>query len=279
MPCLLALVAWVALGIASTATAWAQLTPQQKQEVRQHYEKATRAYDIGKYDEAIAEYQNVYEISGDSKMLYNIGQAYRLNGQPEQAVRFYRRYLQRLPNAVNREDVEKKIADQEKTLEEQKVAAAAAAAAAAAPPPPVRTTPPPAPIVLAPPPTSPPPPAPVSTYSPGLRIASYVCLAAGGAALGFSAVAGYMAKSKGDQLTSDSNEGKVFRTSLESQGKLWDKLALGSVIGGGALAITGGILFFVSGSQESEHAQASGHFVALPVLGPDSAGLAGTLVF
>jgi tetratricopeptide (TPR) repeat protein len=278
MSCLLAVVAWVALGMATPATAWAQLTPQQKQEVRQHYEKATRAYDIGKYDEAIAEYQNVYEISGDSKMLYNIGQAYRLNGQPEQALRFYRRYLQRLPNAVNREDVEKKIADQEKALEEQKATAAAAAAAAAAPPPPA-VTPSPAPIVLAPPPTSPPPSPPPSTFSPGLRIASYVCLATGGAALGFSAVAGYMAKSKGEQLTKDSDAGKTFDPSLQSQGKLWDKLALGSVIGGGALVITGGILFFVSGSQETEHAQASGRFVALPVLGPDGAGVAGSLVF
>src|SRR5204863_8139914 len=92
----------------------ADLSPQQKQEMRVLYDKATRAYDVGKYAEAIEEYQKAYEIGGDPPMLYNIAQAYRLNNQPTEAVRFYKRYLQRAPNARNREDVERTIAEQEK---------------------------------------------------------------------------------------------------------------------------------------------------------------------
>ena len=123
-----AVAAFVAMG----RSAHAQLTPQQKQEIHQHYDRATRAYDLGKYTEAVDEYQKVYEIDGDPVMLYNIAQAYRLNDQPQDAIHFYRRYLQRSPEARNREDVERKIAAQEKVIEEKRKAAAAVQ------PPPIR---------------------------------------------------------------------------------------------------------------------------------------------
>ena len=92
----------VVIGLEQRAARAMQLSPQQKLEMKSHYEKATRAYDVGKYQEAIEEYQKAYEIGGDPPMLYNIAQAYRLNDQPGEAVRFYRRYLQRSPNARNR---------------------------------------------------------------------------------------------------------------------------------------------------------------------------------
>ena len=159
----------VAAFIAMGRSAHAQLTPQQKQEIHQHYDRATRAYDLGKYTEAVDEYQKVYEIDGDPVMLYNIAQAYRLNDQPQDAIHFYRRYLQRSPEARNREDVERKIAAQEKVIEEKRKAAAAVQ------PPPIpttpKTTPPPKPVqtVVEPPPPPPPPPPPVIRTPPAHR--------------------------------------------------------------------------------------------------------------
>src|SRR5450432_1802635 len=145
-----------AVGTGSVARA-AELTPAQKLEMKQLYERATRAYDVGKYNEAIEEYQKAYEIGGDPPMLYNIAQAYRLNDQPGEALRFYRRYLQRAPGARNREDVERKIADLEKSVEEKRKAQAAATpppatAPPAVPAPSAATTPvgPPAPVQPAP---------------------------------------------------------------------------------------------------------------------------------
>src|SRR5450432_3187573 len=139
------------LGSMGTQARAAEITPQQKQEMKTLYERATRAYDVGKYNEAIEEYQKAYEIGGDPPMLYNIAQAYRLNDQPGEALRFYRRYLQRAPGARNREDVERKIADLEKSVEEKRKAQAAAT------PPPV-TAPPavPTPALAAPNPVGPP---------------------------------------------------------------------------------------------------------------------------
>ncbi|HXI57841.1 MAG TPA: tetratricopeptide repeat protein, partial [Polyangia bacterium] len=109
----------VLLGGAPAAQAM-QLSPQQKSEMKLHYDKATRAYDVGKYQEAIEEYQKAYEIGGDAAMIYNIAQAYRLSDQLSEAIRFYRRYLQRSPNAPNREIVERRIAELERVVDERK---------------------------------------------------------------------------------------------------------------------------------------------------------------
>ena len=130
-PWVLALVFSMMLLALGTKEARAQLTPQQKQEIHVHYQQATRAYDLGKYQEAVDEYQKVYEIDGDPVMLYNIAQAYRLNDQPQESIHFYRRYLQRSPEARNKEDVERKITAMEKLIEERRKAAAAGRAAAA----------------------------------------------------------------------------------------------------------------------------------------------------
>ena len=100
----------LAPGVAQAQTPPA-LTADQKQEMKIHYERGQRAYDIGKYADAIDEYAKVYEIGGSPTMLFNIAQAHRLNNQPADALRFYKRYLLRSPSAANRADVEAKIAE------------------------------------------------------------------------------------------------------------------------------------------------------------------------
>ena len=97
-----------------------QITPAQKQEMKLHYERATRAYDVGKYQEAIEEYQKAYEIGGDPPMLYNIAQAYRLSS--EKALTYYKKFLAIHPNAPNRAEVEKQIALLTQKLSEDKPA-------------------------------------------------------------------------------------------------------------------------------------------------------------
>ena len=109
-----------------------QLSDTQKQKTKEHYEKATRLYNVGKYPEAIVEYEAAYLVSADPVMLFNIAQCHRLNSQPEEAARFYKNYLRNAPGAPNREDVERKIAEMERLTEErrrkQRVRAGGAAA-------------------------------------------------------------------------------------------------------------------------------------------------------
>ena len=203
-PWVLALVFSMMLLAFATNEARAQLSSQQKQEIHVHYQQATRAYDLGKYQEAVDEYQKVYEIDGDPVMLYNIAQAYRLNDQPQESIHFYRRYLQRSPEARNKEDVERKITAMEKLIEERRKAAALVA------PPPPKTevkpvavpepaTPTPVvPAVVAAPPPPPPPPPPSTTR----RVVGWLDgRSAEPPSIAVAIVEGIVAKNRGDTLT------------------------------------------------------------------------------
>jgi tetratricopeptide (TPR) repeat protein len=86
---------------------------------RDHYQRGTRAYDLGFYEEAIHHYMLAYQAKDDPALLYNIAQANRLAGHAQEALRFYRVYLVKLPRAPNRDDVEHKIAELEKIIVKQ----------------------------------------------------------------------------------------------------------------------------------------------------------------
>jgi hypothetical protein len=262
-----ALLAGPAAGTASAA----ELTPAQKQDMKLLYEKATRAYDVGKYQEAIEEYQKAYEIGGDPPMLYNIAQSYRLNDQPGEAIRFYKRYLQRAPSARNREDVERKIADLEKGMEERRKAAAAVT------PPPAAVTPVPAPVPTTPVTPSETSPAPSATTPSGggptesvegaapvresqpmsgaRKAVGWSLVGAGVVAGVLSVVEGQIARKRGDTLTNDSNTGKEFDPNIETEGKNANVRAIVLGIAGGA-AIVSGVIVLLTGGGASEAAPA-----------------------
>ncbi|HVZ89400.1 MAG TPA: tetratricopeptide repeat protein [Polyangia bacterium] len=247
------------VALLASKAAYAQLTPQQKQDIHTHYQQATRAYDLGKYQEAIDEYQKVYEIDGDPVMLYNIAQAYRLNDQPQDSIHFYRRYLQRSPEARNRDDVERKIAGQEKLIEDRRKAAAAVT------PPPISSSknPPPAVIETKPdtsvtsPPVAPPPvvvvsPPPPPPPSKSRKIVGWSMVGVGVAADVVAIIEGVVAKNRGDELTQMSKSGTnpppVFDPNIQSQGKTANIVAIVCGITGTAVAVTGAILLITNGS-------------------------------
>src|ERR1700747_3723892 len=143
---------------------------------REHYQKGTAFFDLGKYADAIKEFEAAYEAKNDPAFLYNLAQAHRLAGNPEQALRFYRTYLRKNPKPPNRADIEDKISQLEK-LVDQKTATQTSPPTQTMQPTLPGTTPPtsgfqPAPPATLPPgaPTAPstagPPPAPSTTPAP-----------------------------------------------------------------------------------------------------------------
>lgn len=257
----------------------------QKKEATEHYEKATRLYDVGKYADAIEEYQKVYLLVDDPNMLYNIGQCYRLADRPEEALRFYRNFLRRSPNAPRRADVEKKIDDLEKVIEERKratspvtpaappatVPAPVEAAPAAGPPPP-----PPPPIQPAPVTTPANAPAAVSTTVPPpatpaarpSRVPAYALLVAGGVFLATSIAAGAVAAQKAKDLEQLASDHKPFDANIQKVGKSASSAAvvtglLGVVAGG-----LGGYLLYRSSGSSGESTQVS----LFPIAAPQVAG-------
>jgi tetratricopeptide (TPR) repeat protein len=266
----------VFLGAGGAGAQTQSLTPAQKQEMRQQYEKATRAYDIKKYSEAIDGYQRIYEIGGDPAMLFNIAQSYRLNGQSEEALRFYRRYLQRSPNARNRDDVERKIGDLERTIDERRKAAAAAAAPVVVPPPVAPTAEPAPPVVPAPGPGGEGMGAvAVEDSGRGKRIAGVVLVSVGAAALITAGITGFLAKRKGDELSEISRQMGAFDPDVESSGKRLDKIMIISAIAGGALAAAGGVLLMLGWRSGPDERQA----MVSPMLGPETLGAAAIVRF
>jgi hypothetical protein len=80
---------------------------------RAHSSRGTRLYEVGEYRQALDEFKAAHLAKPDPAFLYNIAQCHRQLGDLEQAVTLYRRFLVASPNAANRGDVEKRVAELE----------------------------------------------------------------------------------------------------------------------------------------------------------------------
>jgi len=87
---------------------------------RAHFEKGSTAYDLGQFREAAREYEIAYRLKSDPALLYNIGQAYRFAGDAAEALRAYKAYLRRSPEAPNRREVDAQIAKLQRLVDEQR---------------------------------------------------------------------------------------------------------------------------------------------------------------
>jgi tetratricopeptide (TPR) repeat protein len=115
-----------------------------KEAARADYLEGNRRYDLNEFDAALAAFKRAYLEYEDPAFLFNIAQCHRQLGQKSDAVKFYRSYLRKVPDAPNRAEVERLVATLEAQLSEdqakqaaererrEKEAAAAAAAANAA---------------------------------------------------------------------------------------------------------------------------------------------------
>jgi tetratricopeptide (TPR) repeat protein len=151
-----------ALLIAHTAHA------ENRAKARDAYRSGLQHYDLTEYAEALNAFKEAYRNFEDPAILFNIGQCYRQLGDKEQATRFYRNYLNKVPNAANRDEVRELIARLDKMLSEERVSRAAPPlgvepAPSKPEPEPAKPEPAPAPaptatpvVVVAPPPPPPP---------------------------------------------------------------------------------------------------------------------------
>jgi tetratricopeptide (TPR) repeat protein len=273
-----------------------QLSDAQKQKTKEHYEKATRLYNVGKYQEAVGEYEAAYLVSADPVMLFNIAQCHRLANQPDEAARFYKNYLRNAPGAPNRDDVERKIAEMERLSEERRRAGTPSVQPAQPTPPPVSPTPGPMPAGPASPPpldTGAPPAATTSPGEPSIvaesapprrsRVLPYTMLISSGVLLATSVLFGAVAASKAQQIEDRAKaQMPIFDTGakkIQDDGKAASGVAV--VTGLAGLAAGGVGLFFLlrsPGSSEAAAADSTGGTTAragtavFPVVGDGTWG-------
>jgi tetratricopeptide (TPR) repeat protein len=269
-------VALLALFVASAAlTPAARAESRGKQTAEAYYEKGMKAYTLGHFPEAIAEFEKAYELRAEPIFLYNIAQSHRQDNNLQRAIFFYRRYLEAQPDAKNRPEIEQRIRDMETQLSEQKEHASMAMGSGPAPvafSAPV--TPPPA-IVAAPPASVPAPqasvpapqaepPAPVTKENPGrgLRIAGITTAAVGVVGVGLGVAFGLHANTLHDEAYNPRWDAAKLDSSKTYRTLEWVSFSVG-----GAAIVAGGLLYYFGWSAGTESP------VALaPMVAPGSGG-------
>jgi hypothetical protein len=94
---------------AQTAPAPTAQASEHDKQARALFEQGRDAYGDGRYREAWSLFHQAYQLSGRPELLFNIGQTADRLGQDGDALRAFDMYLQRLPNAPNRRDVENRV--------------------------------------------------------------------------------------------------------------------------------------------------------------------------
>jgi tetratricopeptide (TPR) repeat protein len=267
----------------------AETGPEKRAQAKELYERATRFYDVGKYGEAIESYEQAYLLMEDPALLYNIGQAYRLWDRPEEAIRSYKNYLRKRPEASNRADVERKLSDLEKIVDERRRMGGAAV-------PPMQPVPAqnngypaepmpgqyggnaqPEPGVASAPFVAAPALATHPEVSPAPRAKrnwlAYGLIAGGGTCLVVAALAAAAGNQDATKLKNASQNHQAFDPTVEKNGKAantlgWAALAVGVVTGG----VGGYLLWRGTGSKGSTAA-------LVPTLTPSYAGASAVMSF
>jgi hypothetical protein len=72
---------------------------------KKRFAEGKSLFDAGKFGEAARVFYEAYELSGKPELLYNVAQAYRQAGELVESQRYYKRYLDELPDAPNAEEV------------------------------------------------------------------------------------------------------------------------------------------------------------------------------
>ena len=85
-----------------------------EQAAHKHFEHAEKLYALGKFQDALVEYEAAYEAKALPGFLFNIGQCYRNLGNYERAQFYFRRYVQLDPRSPNRADAEQLIAEMDR---------------------------------------------------------------------------------------------------------------------------------------------------------------------
>jgi hypothetical protein len=132
-------------------------------EARKHARKANHLADINKCKLAIPEYNKALRLLREPTLLFNRAECHRRTGDAAKAVADYRKFLDQMPGAPNRAQVEAQIAALDRSAAPAGKSSAARAVASAKAPPPVASTP------STPPPSLPPPPRPAPSLALGER--------------------------------------------------------------------------------------------------------------
>ena len=76
---------------------------------KRYFDRGEKLFALGKFDEALNEYQEAFDAKAIPDFLFNIGQCYRNLGDYDQAIFSFKKYLKLQPDAADKDKVEKLI--------------------------------------------------------------------------------------------------------------------------------------------------------------------------
>ena len=205
---------------------------------KKHYELGVKLYQASAYTKALVEFKKAYALEGVSGLLFNIARCYEVLADLEQAVKHYRLYLEKRPDASNRDLVEVRLKTLNARLRAQQLKREQAAAASSSQPASQEAAVTDAP---APEPEQPQEPAdkPAGSWK---ATAGWATLGVGAASLVTGVVFGVLAKSKSDEHADGVTQGQDFVVldGIDADGKRFQTIQVVTLIIGGVAAAAGG---------------------------------------
>lgn len=84
---------------------------------RKHFDKGEKLFALGRFDDALVEYEAAFEAKPLPGFLFNIGQCHRNLGDYQAAIFSFKKYLKAMPDAENADAVHELIAELEAKIE------------------------------------------------------------------------------------------------------------------------------------------------------------------
>lgn len=103
----------IACFVASAAPRSARADDPAQRAAKRHYDRGEKLFALGKFDEALDEYQKAFDAKPLPGFLFNIGQCYRNLGDYDQAIFSFKKFLKLDPETPKREAVEKLLEELE----------------------------------------------------------------------------------------------------------------------------------------------------------------------
>lgn len=253
---IMAMVAFVATPVA------AQPDPSRRSKAKALTERGIAKVHAGEYSAAIELYQQAFDLSSEAILLSNIGSAYQSLGELRSALRFFCRYLDAEPTgklaSFAREQANQlatdlgeatpcakapvKVATAEATTERSATPASGSGAAAMS-----QTGPLPA----------------------AMRVSGLVLLTGAGVSLGVGGYYGWVGKRASDVISRNTDEWTDAELRQQAIGERANRRMAIFLIGGGATALAGTVLYFWGRSLARKR-----QLAIVPWLSPTAPGLA-----
>ena len=237
-----AIVAAVVLASAPVAVRGDDLASAIPPKARTLADRGRAFHDAGDYPRAIAAFTQAYVIAPSPALLFNLAQAYRLQGNCDDAALMYRRYLATNPDPGQRALAEFHLASVERCLHKLSLHIPVETAAGRA-----ITAPPPEPLIAI---TAAPPPSRRAQIEKDIGLGLVI---GGGVSLGVAGYYGLQARDAADEVAAAYARGAKWKDVAATDARGQSAATNAKLFGiGGAVGLAGGLVTYLIGRRDEQ---------------------------